>query len=105
MLAEQLIDLIREPALVAELERVPARRQFRQGVGESLLVTVEALRELPEDRSELVAVGEAVEALVEALGAPLDHSQALDVGDVAAHLHGEDEPWGTLLEPVVDRRL
>src|SRR5262245_43404126 len=105
MLAEQLIDPIREPALMAELEGVAAGRQLRQRIGEPPLVALEALRELPEDRSELVAAGEAVQALVEALAAPLDHRQALDVGDVTAHLHCEDEPRRTLVEPVVDRRL
>ena len=36
-----------------ELERVPAGRQRREGASQPLLVAVEVLGELPEERTEL----------------------------------------------------
>jgi len=45
--AQQLIDVVGEPARVAKLEAVAAGRKDRQRPGEALVVALEVWRELP----------------------------------------------------------
>jgi hypothetical protein len=87
MVAKQGVDVVGEPALMPELERVPAGRQRREGASQPLLVAVEVLGELPEERTELPAARERLERLVEPLQTRFDHRQPLDVRHIAAHLY------------------
>ena len=50
---EQLVDLGHEPARVAELEAVPARRELVQCSGEAVVVAPEVRGQLPEHRPHL----------------------------------------------------
>src|SRR5436190_8150993 len=67
--SEERIDLVREPAGVAELEAVPTRRKVLKRGCEPLVVAVKVLRQLPEDRPQLRRADERLDALVEALEA------------------------------------
>src|SRR5207249_964558 len=75
----------------------------RERVGEPLVVAVEALRELPENRTELRRVDERLDPLVEALESLTEVGQTLDVRQEAARLHREDEVRRSLLDPARDR--
>src|SRR3954470_18984916 len=101
--AQQLVDLLAEPARVAELEAVAPGRQQVEGGGERVVVALEPLRQLPQDRAELRRPDERLDALVEAPDALLDVAQLLHVDEVAARLEGEHEPGGRLLDPPRDR--
>ena len=48
--AQQLVDIGREPALVAKLEAVTPRRQARECGREALVVAAEVARQLPQHR-------------------------------------------------------
>src|SRR6185312_10492047 len=63
---------------------------------------MEVLRELPEQGAKLPAPRQRFEWLIEAPDPSVEHRQPLDVGDVAAHLHREAEPFGTLIDPALD---
>src|SRR4051812_23051002 len=81
-----------------------APRQRAEGALQTLIVAVEVLRELPEERAELPAVGERLERLEEALDIRVQRLQPLDVRQVATGLDGEDETRRALLHPALDRR-
>src|SRR5687768_12396796 len=51
--AKKCIDLLCEPAGMAELEAVPARWQAAEGAGQPLVVAMEVLGQLPEDGAHL----------------------------------------------------
>src|SRR5688572_11362520 len=51
--AQQLVHLVREPAGMAELERVTASRERLQRAREALVVAVEVGRQLPQHGAEL----------------------------------------------------
>ena len=100
--AELLVDRLREPALVPELEAVAARRQQRERAAEPVVVAVEVRRELPHDRAELAGLGQRLDALVVAADALGEVLKPLDVGHVAARLAGEREVLRRLLDPARD---
>src|SRR3954464_11791503 len=101
--AQQLVDLVAEPARVAELEAVHARRQAVERTGQRVVVALEPLRQLPEHRAELRGADERLDALVEAPDALVDLAQLLHVDQEAARLEGEDEVGRRLLDPPRDR--
>ena len=93
--AQQLVDRLREPALVAELEAVAARAAAAASApAEPVVVALEVRRELPHDRPELAGLGERLDALVVAPDALGEVLQPLDVGQVAARLGGERRSSG-----------
>src|SRR3954464_3263016 len=100
--AQQLVDLLADPARVAELEAVATGRQQVEGRGERVVVALEPLRQLPEDRPELRRADERLDALVEAPDALLDVAQLLHVDEVAARLEREHEAGRRLLHPPRD---
>jgi hypothetical protein len=100
--AQQRVDRLGEPAPMAELERVAAGRQRLERRGQPVVVTVEVLGELPEDRAHLGRGGERLDALVELLDAGVEGGEPLDVRDVAAHLQREAEVRRGLLHPAGD---
>ena len=51
--AQQLVDVLDEPALVPEFEAVAAGRERVQRLSEPLVLAAKRLRQLPEDRPEL----------------------------------------------------
>ena len=77
VLAQQRVDVRPEPALVAELERVPAGRDPLQGSGQPLVVALEVRRQLPEDRPELVALDQRRDRRVVAVEPLLGRFMAL----------------------------
>ena len=99
VLPKKCIDLLSEPARVAELERMASRRKRLECLGEPLVVAVEVLGQLPEHRSELLALGQRLEALVEALDTRPQIGQPLHVCQVPAGLDREDEPRRALFDP------
>src|SRR5436190_8566001 len=101
--SEERIDLVREPAGVAELEAVPTRRKVLKRGREPLVVAVKVLRQLPEDRPQLRRADERLDALVEALEAGTELSEALEVSEVPARLDGEDEPRRAPVDPALNR--
>ena len=58
-----------EPTLVPELDRVQSVRQRGQPAVQAVVVTVEVLRELPQNRSQPVGVEQRLQRFVEALDA------------------------------------
>jgi len=105
-LAQQRVDRIGEPALVAELEAMPAgRHQLERGRDplEGVALVAEVGRELPDEGPQLVRLDQRHDALVVAVDALLDLAQAPHVGEVAAGLGGKREPVGRLLHPAGDR--
>src|SRR4051794_1558056 len=103
--AQQLVDLVDEPAVVAKLEAVPAGRELLERRGQACVIAAEAGRQLPEHRPQLRRLDQRADPLVEELDARRQLAEPLDVRRVAAHLHGEEEPGRRLLHPVGDRRL
>ena len=106
VLAEQLVGLRPLEGLAAELQRVPDRsplgvlpRQLVEERREPLLVVLEVLGQLPQDRAELGAELEdaGVEELLQRL---LGVGQPLHVGDEPAALDREDEVVGRLVAPL-----
>ena len=69
MLAQERVDVAVEPALVAELEAVAARRELVERGGEALVVAPEVRRQLPDDRAELARLDQRHDALVVAVDA------------------------------------
>jgi hypothetical protein len=63
VLAQRVVHLVGEPALVPELEAVAPRRQCREHVGEPAVVAPEVRRQLPEERAELRRVEQGLEPL------------------------------------------
>ena len=70
-----------------------------RGRCQTLVVALERRRELPEERPELPGVRQRLDALEEALEVDGRIAEALDVGQVAAHLHGEGEVSGVSIGP------
>src|SRR5580765_506908 len=105
VLTQQGVHRFDEPALVPELEAMPAGRELRQGGGEAVVVAPEVRRQLPEHGPELRRPGQRPDPLVEERDAGREVAQPLDVRRVAAHLHREDEPGRGLAHPVRDRAL
>src|SRR6266508_4094281 len=103
VLAERPVDLGHEPARMPELEAVPARRKPLERGGEALVVAMEALRQLPEHRSELGRARERLDRRVVALDALVQVAKTLDVREVSARLDREQELGPRLLEPACDR--
>src|SRR5919202_4287406 len=101
--AQQLVDLVAEPARVAELEAVAPGRQAVEGGGEHVVVALEPLRQLPQDRPKLGRADQRLDALVEAPDALVDVAQLLHVDEVAARLEREHELRRRLLDPSGDR--
>jgi hypothetical protein len=87
-----------------ELEAVPAGGQLTEGAGEPVVVAPKGARKLPEHRAHLWRSCERLDSLVEALQTRPEIGEALHVGQVAAHLDGEDEPRRALLDPTGDSR-
>jgi len=100
VIAERVQHRRREPAWVAELDRMPARRQRLEPVSQAPVVTVEVLRQLPQHRPQPPGIDQRLQWLVEALDSILDRGQALDVGQVPARLDDELEVPRRLLCPV-----
>jgi hypothetical protein len=67
MLAQELVDLRREPALVPELEAVPPRAERLERRPQTVVVAVEVRGELPENRPHLRRASERLDPFVEAL--------------------------------------
>ncbi len=65
-LAQGGVGLRGEPALVAELEAVPSRRQLPKRAFEPLVVAAERGWQLPEDGPQLRRADEGLDPLVEA---------------------------------------
>ena len=103
MCAQQLVDVLREPALVAELEAVPPGREQRQRAAEPVVVPMEVRGELPDDRTQLAGLDKRLDALVEAPDPLREVLEAPDVREVAARLGGEQEIGRCLLNPARDR--
>src|ERR687898_209012 len=90
---------------MTKLEAVSAAGQRGQRRGETRVVPLEGRRQLPEHRAELWRAGKRLQRLVEAGNSGLEAREAPDVGDVAAHLHGEEELWRRCLHPAAHGRL
>src|SRR4029453_12708866 len=100
--AQLLVDRLREPALVAELEAVAPRREQGERASEPVVVAPEVGRELPDDGAELARLDERLDALVVAPDSLGEALKPLDVGQVATRLGGEGEPRWRLLDPARD---
>jgi hypothetical protein len=102
VLAQERVDLLGEPALVAELETVPPGRgqleRHRQPL-QRVLLAPEGGGELPHHRSELVGLDQRHDPLVEAMDALFYLPQAAHVSDVPAGLDGEQEAVGRFRYP------
>ena len=61
---QELVDVLREPACVPELEGVAAGRQRLERRGEEVVVALEVRRQLPEQRSELAGLAQGLDARV-----------------------------------------
>ena len=64
--AQQGMDLGREPALVAELERMAPGRQLFQGSSKEPIVAAKVLGQLPQHGAEAARSRERLDALAEA---------------------------------------
>src|SRR5665647_3414885 len=90
--AQQCVDLLCEPARMAELEAVALlARQSCKRVREPLVVALERRWKLPEDRPHLRAVEQRLEPLGETLEPGAELEQALDVREVPRSLDREEE--------------
>src|SRR4051794_580006 len=98
--AQELVPLGHEPALVPELEAMAPGRQLRDRVREPLVVAPEVARQLPQDRPHLRRAHQRLDSVVERLDARAQVLEPLDVRDVAAHLHREQESRRADLYPV-----
>src|SRR5207249_893251 len=65
-------------------------------------IAPERRRKLPEERAELRRAEQRLDPLVEELQVLTGVDEALDVRDVPAHLHGEQEVGRRLLHPAGD---
>src|SRR5215210_58852 len=84
-----------------ELEGVLSLREQSERCGQSVVVPLERGRQLPEHRAELPGLDERCESSVEQLQARRQVAEPLHVRDVAAHLDGEDEVGGRLVDPAL----
>jgi len=103
VLAEEIVGLVVEPALVPELEGgLEAARQARQEVAEAPGVEAEVGRELEEERAQLRAEprGGATERRRDLAGI----AQAQHVGDALRGLQGEAEAGRRLARPAREQR-
>src|SRR5687768_4966367 len=91
VLAKDLVDLLHEPARVAELEAVASPRQAFESRFEALVVTMEVAWKLPEDRPELAGGDQRLDPLIETLDSRTHVGEPLHVGQIAARLDGEEE--------------
>ena len=101
MRAQQLVDLVHEPAAVAKLERVPALREARESLRQALVVALERLGQLPQNWPEPSALRQRLDALIEASRARPCVGEPFDMRQIAAGLHGEDEARRSLGDPVL----
>ena len=101
--AQELVDVLGEPARVPELEGVAAGRQRLERTGEDVVVPLEARRQLPEQRPELAGSAQWLDACVHPLHSLSHASQALHVRQVTARLHREKEVVRCSLCPALDR--
>jgi len=99
VLAQNRVHVGHEPALMPELETVATCGQTLERRCQAFVIALERPRQLPEHRSELGRVDERIEALVEELDPAGQLCQPLDVREVPARLHGQDEAWRRLLHP------
>src|SRR5215210_2831322 len=104
VLAEQGIDLGHEPAFMTELEAVSSGRQLGQRRAQPLVVSVEVAGQLPQHRADLRRADERTDALVEPLQSRPQIRQPLEVRQVPARLHREQEIRRALDDPPLDRR-
>ena len=102
MAPQQRVDVLVEPARVAELEAVTAGRKLVQRRAQALQVASEVPGQLPQDRPQLAGVDQRLDPLVEALHALLEVGEAFDVRQVAARLYREQEVGRSLRRPVRD---
>src|SRR5215831_3872571 len=79
VVAENLLDLRAEPALVPELDAVASRRERLERVREPVVVAVEVLGQLPEHRAELACVRERLDAFVETTPTGAKVAESLDM--------------------------
>jgi hypothetical protein len=86
MLAQQRVHVLSEPAWVAKLEAMTASGQRAQRARQALVVTLEALRQLPQQRAKLWRAEERPDRGVEALDPRPDIPQPPDVREVSARL-------------------
>src|SRR5215203_257209 len=84
-----------------ELEGMLPFREQGERRGQSLVVPLERGRQLPEHRTELPGLHERCDSRIEQLQARRQVSEPLHVRDVAAHLDGEDEVGGRLVDPAL----
>src|SRR5439155_20818966 len=103
VLAQKRIDVIDEPARVAELDAMPPGRQPLECLRQSLIVASKGRRQLPQDGTELRRAYERLDPLVEALETQPEVAQPLYVGQVAARLDGEEKAGRRMLHPGCDR--
>ena len=101
-LPEQLVDVVREPARMPKLEAVAARWQLGKGSRQPVVVAVEILRQLPQQRSELARAPQRLDVLVEPLDPRPHVGEPLHVGQIAARLDREQEALGGLGRPPLD---
>src|SRR5215210_103489 len=101
---QQLVHVARVPGGMAKLEAVPPLRQRRERGGQPLVVPLEGRRQLPENGAHLRRRHERRDPLVEERDPRLQAGEPLDVRDVAAHLHGEEEAGRAPLGPATHGR-
>jgi hypothetical protein len=104
VLAQQRPYRLGEPARVAQLERVPARREVGERVGEPVVVAAEGVGQLPQHRAELGRLDQRRDRLVVAPDPAVHVREPLHVGQVLARLDREDEVVRRVVDPAVDRR-
>src|SRR6266480_3586591 len=85
-----------------ELEAVAPGRELRERADETLVVSPEVGRQLPEHRPKLGRADQRLDPLVEPAHAGVQVEQALEVGDVATHLDREQESRRARADPVCD---
>src|SRR5581483_8159577 len=103
VLTEQGGHLGREPARVTELHRVSKlRREARERGREAVVVAAERRRQLPQQRPELRRPKQRIDPVEEKRQVLVDVDETLDVRDVPAHLHGEEERRRRLGHPTGD---
>src|SRR5215218_4118317 len=104
VLSEEPVDLVGEPARMAEFEAMAARRQSRESAREALVVPVEVARKLPQDRAHLRRLAKRLDPLVEALYSRSHVRQPLHVREEATCLDSEQESWRRPFHPAGDGR-
>ena len=102
VLAQQRVHVGCEPARVTELEGVTSGWQRGERSRQPRVVTVKRLGQLPQHGPQPAGLDERLDPLEEALRALGDGGEALDVRQVAARLHREQEAIGRLAHPLLD---